>query len=98
MKMPPVSCRYGAPMGRRTNPHLNPAEPVRLFRVRITSDGYDGGGAYWGLGQPLYCATQAAGPGDLGDEFTQYYRARDRAHAAAKLCTEHPKAKLARPV
>ena len=51
----PVPARYGAPMGRTERP--GPATgPVRLFRVKLT-DGYDHGGAYWGCGVPLYCAT-----------------------------------------
>lgn len=55
-----VGTRYGAPMGRReygTNPE---PKSVRLFRVRLDSGGYDDGGAYWGGGQALWCATDDA--------------------------------------
>lgn len=66
-KLPKVDGKYGAPMGR-TEKRLewkggsvyNPASlivPVKLamWRVKLNSDGYDSGGAYWGTGQPLYC-------------------------------------------
>lgn len=59
----PVSTKYGAPMGRYTGPsYLDPgASPVYLRRVRLDSGGYDSGGAYWGFGQPLYCAQDQDG-------------------------------------
>lgn len=53
----PVDCSRGAPMGR---PYRSPAPDVappailRVRRVRIDSGGYDDGGAYWGLGAPLW--------------------------------------------
>jgi len=55
-----VSSKYGAPMGRYTTRRTDlPTEPVRLSlqRVRLNQGGYDSGGAYWGIGQPLYVAT-----------------------------------------
>lgn len=51
---PKVSCRYGAPLGRMSAPDLDLSEKLQLQRVRINSGGYDDGGAYWGLGSPLY--------------------------------------------
>lgn len=54
---PEVNGRYGAPMGRpTTTEHTvnDQAAPMRLVRVRLDSGGYDAGGAYWGLGEPLY--------------------------------------------
>jgi hypothetical protein len=30
---------------------------LSLQRVRLNSGGYDSGGAYWGIGEPLYVAT-----------------------------------------
>ena len=77
-QMPSVSATYGAPMGRDRGDSRIPARKVRLFRVRINSGGYDDGGAYWGLGQPLYCATD-----DL--DYTQYIRGVDRFDAAMKF-------------
>lgn len=61
-QFPPVDCSRGAPMGR-AQWHEPPTVPrsVRVFRVRLDSQGYDDGGAYWGAGKPLYCATDGAG-------------------------------------
>lgn len=57
VKLSKVSCRYGAPMGRAgAHPGDDPHCTMRVSRVRLNSGGYDNGGAYWGLGQPLwYC-------------------------------------------
>lgn len=49
----PVSCRYGAPMGRRSHPGTNSTwtpETRLCARRQRGSDGgaYDEGGAYWG--------------------------------------------------
>lgn len=51
---PPVSSRYGAPMGRHTGPDFLCAEAgrVTLRRIRLDRGGYDPGGAYWGHGAP----------------------------------------------
>ena len=47
---PPVSSRYGSPMGRRGD---NPAKLQGVKRLHARRqggrDGYDKGGAYWGL-------------------------------------------------
>ena len=72
-----VGSRYGAPMGRREYGRF-PLGKVRLFRVRINSGGYDDGGAYWGIGQPLYCATD-------DDEYREFIRAWTRKDAAEAL-------------
>jgi len=77
-QMSNVSCRYGAPMGRGRGIFNIPAGKIRLFRVKINSGGYDDGGAYWGLGSPLFCATD-----DMG--YCEYTRAMDRGAAALKL-------------
>ena len=88
---PDVSGRYGAPMGRRssTMPNLDPAERLQLFRVPINSGGYDSGGAYWGLGAPLWCAMDHTGE-------TAFFRARDRAAAKAHVLGEHDSRELVR--
>lgn len=54
IKLENVSSTYGAPMGRRDSASLETAVPrfVRLQRVRLDSQGYDSGGAYWGLRRP----------------------------------------------
>lgn len=70
-----VSCKYGAPMGRRGNPGI-PGK-CYLRRVRLDGGGYDRGGAYWGLGQPLFEV--------YSDDFSDYLRAPSRAAAKREL-------------
>jgi hypothetical protein len=50
-----VDTRRGAPMGRFGN-GARPTDNTRVFRRRVYLDsgGYDKGGAYWGIGNPLY--------------------------------------------
>jgi hypothetical protein len=50
--------KYGAAMGRRSDPEAFFTGLVRLEQVPLTDGGdYDEGGAYWGGGgSPLYCA------------------------------------------
>ena len=87
-QFPLVNCERGAPMGRTTFGTPEHAEnKIRVFQVNIDSGGYDDGGAYWGLGKPLYCATDGA-------DYRQFTRATTRLEAVAKL--EIPRAQLAR--
>lgn len=55
---PPVSAKYGAPMGRGARGDgytiTENSRPVYLVRCPLDRGGYDRGGAYWGLGDPLY--------------------------------------------
>lgn len=87
-----VSSRYGAPMGRREDGYLETRVKrfVRLFRVRINSVGYDDGGAYWGIGGPLFCAIDEDG----NRKFT---RAPSRFLAAVKLGIPVPALKSGLP-
>lgn len=79
----PVNARYGAPMGRASLP-LDPSQgKISLRRVRINSQGYDAGGAYWGIGQALWVAMDQAGA-------THYFRAPNRDKAKAALCEMVP--------
>jgi hypothetical protein len=81
----PVDCKFGAPMGR---PGIteNPEARVRLFRVQLP-EGYDRGGAYWGIGPPsLYCA--------WGDGFRVFVRAYAPEEAKSKLLREFPTLKF----
>lgn len=75
-QFPKVSGTYGAPMGRHGG--TLQTERIRLFRVRLDAGGYDDGGAYWGIGAPLWCA-------DDGDGGMQFVRAPTRAAACAAL-------------
>jgi len=83
---PPVNARYGAPLGRHSTP---PDERTRvalyLRRVPLNADGYDSGGAYWGVrpaGQSLwwYCSAE------FEESFARgYLDAAGMADAKAKL-------------
>lgn len=75
-----VNSKFGAPMGRLIFGQSSDCfDKIRLFRVRLDSGGYDDGGAYWGLGKPLYCAQ------DDGDFYRRFVRAESRAKAAEML-------------
>lgn len=59
---------------------LDPAEGEILLReVPIDEDGYDDGGAYWGIGEPLWCAQSKV------TARVRYFRADDRESAMARL-------------
>jgi hypothetical protein len=76
-----VNCKYGAPVGRRESHHIDPTKQnsIRLFKVNVDSQGYDDGGAYWGIGQPLYCAMQ------YDTDYLEFIRANSRKAAADQL-------------
>lgn len=78
---PPVNCRYGAPMGRQGTHWSGPDWPVRfhLRKLPLDSGGYDRGGAYWGIGQPLWYACSEE-PLD-GEHAELYLRASTRERA-----------------
>ena len=84
-QMSVVDCRYGAPMGRGEADHAQkrPDGALTLFRVDLDNGGYDNGGVYWGLGEPLYCCTYDC-------YFEVYTRARDRAEAFDKIRVRFP--------
>lgn len=63
---------------------------VSLSRVRLNGGGYDAGGAYWGIGQPLYWAWTDDGRVDL------WFRASDREAAKAHVWHRYPAAKFYR--
>ncbi|MEH3064918.1 MAG: hypothetical protein PGN33_19990 [Methylobacterium radiotolerans] len=99
----PVGGRYGAPLGRpnrdtfvdrkgRTQ-HLTVnehARPFCLVRVRLDRGGYDRGGAYWGLGAPLY---EFTGP---VTDISGFVRGRTREEAKAEVRKLHPAARFFR--
>jgi hypothetical protein len=83
-QFPDVSSRYGAPMGR---PEVRTPEPIAdrsiaVFRVKLDWGGYDDGGAYWGAGQPIYCARSDSG------SFRRFIRASSRAAAIQAMGLE----------
>ncbi len=87
-QLPAVNCKYGAPMGRASYGLIQNCEDrtVRLFRLNIDQGGYDDGGAYWGLGEPIYVATNDA-------EYFETVRASNRHHAALLLNIEQAQLK-----
>lgn len=54
---PEVPAKHGAPMGRAENHKPATGAPFRLQMIDIDSGGYDPGGAYWGIGEPLFFYT-----------------------------------------
>lgn len=80
-----VSSKYGAPMGRRNITESTNGK-VRLFRVRMVDGCYDVGGAYWGMGTPLYAA--------IGDGFQYFCRAMSRSLARSQVLSEFPDLKI----
>jgi hypothetical protein len=77
----PVSCKYGAPMGRRDQ---LPDDGERLWVTRLPFiDGdYDRGGAYWGAPDNLYVAVGPQGA-------RLYVRAASRLYAQMILREAH---------
>lgn len=81
----PVSCRYGAPLGRgNIGNDFDVMQPLHLKRLPLDSGGYDGGGAYWGHGVPVYVIH------DRDGDFFYSLRARSREAAKAEFREEHP--------
>lgn len=87
---PALSCRYGAPLGRVSRFNLDTdAGRIYLRRVPLNSGGYDTGGAYWGIGAPLFAAMDEGG--------TVYFlRARNRDAAKAAVLDVAPDARFYR--
>lgn len=77
---PDVNCQYGAPLGRHTGPDYleTCAGPLYLRLIRLDRGGYDAGGAYWGLGQPLFHVEDQDGN-------SQFLRAASREDAKARI-------------
>lgn len=79
---PEVSCRYGAPMGRRGDNPANLQDVKRLHARRQGGrDGYDRGGAYWGTPSNVWGVWARFG----GEVVCTYVRAVSRAAAIAKV-------------
>jgi hypothetical protein len=66
-------------MGRTGKAGAANGEKLYLRRVRIDSGGYDSGGAYWGLGAPLFAWENVDG------DRSGYLRAANREAAKAAL-------------
>jgi hypothetical protein len=96
MKLSNACSRYGADMGRREYRLTDPNTRVRLHvaRVRLDSGGYDSGGAYWGMGAPLYRVwSDDAVETPTGPESVDYFlRAWDREEAKEHARVKYPQA------
>jgi hypothetical protein len=88
-QFPDVESSRGAPMGRMRYgiASAQPPHSVRLFIVRIDSGGYDDGGAYWGIGMPLWCAVGTVERDESGIDidYRDFVRADDRRQACNLL-------------
>lgn len=87
MILPKVGSMYGAPMGRgNIMPDGDGPHRATLGRVRLDAGGYDAGGAYWGIGAPLWRV--------VGPDLEAYRRADTPGHAwrgfAAEVGTLKP--------
>lgn len=91
---PEVASRYGAPMGRRSygTTLISAPGPFWLRKIKLT-DGYDPGGAYWGVppvpGEDLYGYLSTNGT------ISGFVWARTRTEAWLLLKAKHPNAKRA---
>jgi hypothetical protein len=98
MKLPNVSSKFGAPMGRCNMLPDDPTLPCKLNLVclRWVDGDYDEGGAYWGgpvNNDPITHIYWAYG--DAGEVTAQVFvRASNRQEAKTKVLEKLPKAKF----
>jgi hypothetical protein len=81
-------------MGR--SPKTGPADlayKFHLVRLGIDAGGYDNGGAYWGLGEPLYIAYDDETGAARVELFT---RAASRERAREQVAKTYPNARFYR--
>ncbi len=88
----------GARLGRGTRAESNATGPeavkVTLQRVRINQGGYDSGGAYWGLGAPLYWACVKYPNDPARQSVDMWFRAPDRSGAKDHVRAQFPQARF----
>jgi hypothetical protein len=61
---PKVNCKFGAPMGRNNVQSISDTDTIpktTTRRIYLDMGGYDTGGAYWGIGSPLYVTYSQCG-------------------------------------
>lgn len=85
---PDVSSHYGAPTGRPDRAQ-DTGLRIHLQRIPLDNGGYDRGGAYWGLGAPLYAYDDEEGD-------WSYLRARSRDDAKRQIRDKWPDARFYR--
>ena len=75
---------HGRPAKRPTIDPAQVCERLSLQRAHLNAAGYDRGGAYWGIGAPLFYYANATGTLD------GYVRGRDRAAAKKAVLAKYP--------
>jgi hypothetical protein len=88
-KLSNACSQYGASLGRRdyhASDRANVSVRLSVAHVRLNSGGYDNGGAYWGVGSPLY---RVAGETSDGDTVEFFMRAADRSEVKARVRDEY---------
>ena len=86
-----VNCSRGAPMGRVDVPAPRDFEyKMRLYKMNLDSGGYDRGGAYWGHGEPMYCAEADDRGEDVEELPIMYLRAKSRDEAKSIVRESYP--------
>lgn len=95
IKLPNVSSKYGAPIGRPTRATTK-AGPVTLRLQKVSlSQGYDSGGAYWGnrpTGFALYYYWWQSPTHNRADIVSGFIDAKSRDHAKTIIKQEYPEA------
>jgi hypothetical protein len=76
--------KYGADMGRMSQTQGEP-ERLHLQKMRFVDGAYDTGGAYWGMGTPLYCAFTQSFVNGEDESIRVFARANSRAEAKLKV-------------
>jgi hypothetical protein len=92
LKLPKVDCKYGAPMGRvsRCTDHLY-AGKLHLRQMHL-NQGYDNGGAYWGMPSDMWRAWADGAE----EEQVMYTRAQTREEAKMVVGAVFPHARFYR--
>lgn len=87
-----VESKFGAPMGRvsgwRKTAKETTSPTLYIRRAKWVDEAYDQGGAYWGMGNPIFAAFTYTGT------FVQYVRAKDADEALALMRAAFPAAKF----
>lgn len=92
IKLPKANSVYGASFGRSNIfPFKKITSKIHIEKIRLDGGGYDTGGAYWGIGNPLYCAWT-----NDEDELFVFMRATDRVYVKSAILKKYPYAKFYR--
>ena len=92
---------YTSGMGRPDLRAVDRHAPIkwRLVKIRLNSNGYDSGGAYWGRGDDLWflqgkeIVPLTMGPDDMPEA---WLRANSREEAKAKVLQDYPNSTFCR--